>query len=380
MLRLFVTSNQISTVFCSTIAKKTHKQGDIDFLLIDNFLKKESLIELIHASSKIHSWNGTIDFSKRISDNYNLKPTLWKRFSRSVKHLPVISSFYKSSVSLYSKNKGNKDAKMIFDKINAHTPINPDMEVELFLLTQTELNTGLISYFNKPVVNYYEHGLVDYIYVLKKENVNKFYVIFEDTYGKFVEKHSIVKIDAPGYFDHDDMVIGFPAPKINMDLSINGAYSKYALILLDSSEIFNVPKEFWIKFLEKCISEIKNFEEHSVIIKPHPGQSNETLALIKDFCKDKPNIVLLSDPLQISMSVESIYIANKDQVDYVFSTYSAAEFYLAKFFGGHTQFCFLYEFIRPYYMRGPKQYADAFVELEPYINEVFYTKACKFLN
>ncbi|MBC7862801.1 MAG: hypothetical protein IAF38_07490, partial [Bacteroidia bacterium] len=160
MLRLFVTSNQISTVFCSTIAKKTHSEGDTDLLLIDNYLKKESLIELIHTTAKIHNWSSIVDFSTRIPDTYNLKPGLWKRFSRKVKHLPLISPVYKFATGIYSKGKAQEGTKIISGKLNAHFPINPDTKVQLFLLTQTALNNPLITYFNAPVINYYEHGLV----------------------------------------------------------------------------------------------------------------------------------------------------------------------------------------------------------------------------
>ncbi|HEY1039417.1 MAG TPA: polysialyltransferase family glycosyltransferase, partial [Bacteroidia bacterium] len=224
------------------------------------------------------------------------------------------------------------------------------------------------------------HGLVDYLYILQKKVVNKFYVVFAGNYQKFLDKRNISSINVQGYFEKEDMLIGFPVPKIEIDITKNGAYTKCAMILLDSSEIFNVPDVFWIRFLERCITEIKDAEKYNIIIKPHPGQSNETLALVSDFCKGKNNITLLSDPLQVSMSFESIYISNRDKVDYIFSTYSAAELYLANFFDEGTKFCFLHEFIKPYYIKGPKQYADAFTELEPYINEVFSSKACKFLS
>ncbi len=381
MLRLFVTSNQISTVFCSTIAKNTHKQGDVDVLLIDNFIKKQSLVKLIYHSSAIHTWQHVLNLSTEIPDDFNLKPNLRKRILRRIKFLPVIETIYNFLLKIVVKKKNTKELEVIHQKINEVVGISPDTPVELFLLTQTSLNNFLTAYFNTAVVNYYEHGLVDYLYILEKNRVNNFYAVFGDSFQHFLRKKGAgVIFSIQTYFSREEGLKNFPAFKFEPDFLKKHAFNKLALILLDSSEIFSVQPRFWTDYLERCLQEIDKPADYLIIIKPHPNQSNEVLQLIKDYCKQKSKVLLIEDPSLISISVESMYISYMENINYVFSTYSAASFYLAKLFPEKRVFYFLYDFVGDYYRNGPRQYVVAYTELEPYMKNVFLTENCIFLN
>ncbi|HEX7413339.1 MAG TPA: hypothetical protein VF411_04775, partial [Bacteroidia bacterium] len=63
MLRIFITSNQISTTFMSVYAKRTKDKHTKDILCIDNFYKKKALIALIKESAQVHEWDIILDFS-----------------------------------------------------------------------------------------------------------------------------------------------------------------------------------------------------------------------------------------------------------------------------------------------------------------------------
>src|ERR1051326_303072 len=153
MLRIFLCTSHLSSLFMALHAKKTHKQTFKDVLLVESPKIKRSHLKLIHDTVYIHSWNEIHEFISIANDEENLKPSLRKTLTRKLKTKPVAKQIYSSLLASHLKKENAKvktKLKSIFQSSD---------EVELNLLTQTLMNPALMELFPKAKVNYFEHGL-----------------------------------------------------------------------------------------------------------------------------------------------------------------------------------------------------------------------------
>ncbi|HXU26903.1 MAG TPA: polysialyltransferase family glycosyltransferase [Bacteroidia bacterium] len=380
MTRIFLTSCHFSSILASIITHKISKPGDKNYLLIDNFRKKESMIAWINSTKDVGNWVSVIDGSIRVDDTINLQPSLRKKITRNLKHLPVISTVYNVLLAKYQQkytSEKTQEFKRLFEQ---HNLTECD---ELFLLTQTNLNEPLQKLFPKATVNYYEHGIGDYLYFEKNNFEGTFYGLFGNEFKKYLDKKGS-KNNNPifGDFTANDLetAFGFYAPIMEKQLS-SFKNKKAIFFLMDSLETCNMPDNFWTDYLRVGLSHIENREEYILILKPHQNQSQNVIDITKTYLEESNfNYVLLDDPLLVSTAAEIIFMYLKEEIKFVISTYSSTVFYLSKFYPEKCQFILLYDFVGSYMQRAPKQYINHFTEIKPLIEGVFMSSSIKRMH
>lgn len=373
MLRIFLTSSQLSTVYMSVFAKKSKIEGCKDVLIIDNFYKKKSLLKLIEDAASFHNWDLVIDLSIKIDDTQNLKPTFKKILTRRVKNIPLIKNIYTRLLNKNQQIYTQKYKEIIKLKLGVFFSTE---KVQLNLLTQTALNKALHSLFPIAETNYFEHGQGDYYYVLKPElTKGNFYCVFSELYKNYLHKKKIDSKFVRSYLDLNDFEESITiagkscAAEVN---EIRKKKKKYILFLMDSLEIYYPPINFWTDYVERCIKEIDNANDFCWIVKPHPNQSNEVLQITKDFFeKTGLDFIMLDGPKFIPLSVEYIFVSLSSQIEAVFTTFSSAIFYLSYFYPNKSKYFILYDFVGKYFGNAPKQYATVYKDLAEMYSGMF---------
>lgn len=375
MLRIFLTSSHLSTFFMTLHARKTHRPGYTDLLLIDHFPKKRSLVKLIRETAMLHTGFTVVDLSTPLDDTANLKPSLKKQFTRTLKSKPVFNLIYRS---LY-KREVERAAQRNLDLLNQRLQLPPFDKAELYLLAETALNDALKRKFRGAAINYMEHGLPDYYFFEKNKQENAhFYCAFSGAFGAYLTKTKndnsrVHPCFAPGEFPAASTEFLERHSPAESALQLCRPGGSYALVLLQPLEQYNVEAGFWPGFLEKCIAAAGGLSNHTFIIKPHPNQSNEVIAGIGDyFSKKNLKHVVLSDAALTNTSIEVLFALWKSQVTHVFSPFSAAIFYLALLYPGTgTEYYYSYKYMKGHLGRAPEQFKKMFLAHETLINEVF---------
>lgn len=354
-----------------------------DVLIIDNAPKKEALVGLIKNVASIHKWNQVLDLSVKIDNVTNFKPNLRKRIIREIKHWHIIKSIYTILLKQHESDKIKRQHEILKNKLNLINAISINNDdVELFLLTQTSINNSLHAMFSKAEVYYMEHGLGDYLYFKNMSKKDGALFIFSDSYSQFIKNTPLATLSIKGYINSEgfDEVFSIYSNEIGDKLQKKASTNtkKWVLFLMDAAEIYLPPKHFWTDYIDKCLNEIEDLAAYTIIVKPHPLQSNDVLEITRNYFQSKNiDFILLDSSEFISLSAETIYVRNKHRIGYVFSTFSSALFYLAHFYGDKTKFYHLYHFVEPYLLKNaPKQYVYAFKELGPLIDKVFSNKNC----
>jgi hypothetical protein len=379
MTRIFLTSSHLSSIIASIIAKKESREGDQNILVIDNYFKKESLIKLIYKCDEIFHWTKIIDLSEKIQDTTDLKPGLKKTILRKIKTLPVIAGVYRMMLEKHQEKYAAEKTSELISVFNENGIIDCD---ELYMLTQTALNSALSGVFPKSEICYYEHGLGDYYYVLQKKESAAIKGVFGVEFDHYLESRNIKNKKSTGGIGREDFEqassVFYPLIQNNLN-KFRG--KKSVLFLMDALEGYNPPQHFWTDYLDQSLGNIDDLKDYVVIVKPHPNQSNGVIELTKNYLSEKKiNFVVLEEPIFISMSVEIVYTYLKNDIKYLVSTFSSAIFYLAKFYPENSKFLLMYDFVEKYIGNAPKQYVSHFYGLKPLIEEVFMSPAIEKVN
>lgn len=376
MLRLFVTSSQICTLYLSVFAKKTQKADYTDILIIDHTPKKDALVDSILEGAKIHTWSKVINLSTSVQNSVDSKPSLRKKITRKIKPLPLVRNVY----NVLHRRFVEKQKISRIELLQHHLGKQPDKAyagVFLGFLTQTAINDALIEMFPQADIGYFEHGIGDYYFVNKNRVAGSFYCVFAESFRNFIQQKNIA-LNVQGYITINDYkeacnLILEQNPKL--DISMINGNKKIVLLLLDAADIYHPPTSFWTDYLEKCISLVDHPDNYLFVIKPHPAQSNESLKLSEDyFINSGLEFAFLKDHHFTSSSLELLFHQIQNNVHSVFSTFSSATFYLAHFYPERVKYFYLYDFVKPYFKGGPRQYTDYFNQLGPYFENVFADK------
>lgn len=376
MLRIFLSTSHLSTLFMALHAKKTRTQECKDILIVENAQIKKSLLKLIHETTSIHKWDEIHDFVSITSDNENTKPTLRKTLTRKLKTKPIAKQIYNSLYDVILKNK-TKSFKEKLQTIFKNIPRSES--VELNLLTQTFMNPILLEMFPKASVRYFEHGLGDYLH---SENLKgKFICLFSEQYKKYLSEKKL-KNDFifPSASFEDFKNIGANLIQQNSILVPFKEKPACILIIMESVDMYNVKNNFWEEYLAKCVGHISNPTDHTFIIKPHPAQSHESIQITKSFFEKKNlKFKLLDSPELSGMSIEYLFPLWKENTKHVFALFSSSLFYLSVLYPEpHIIYHYSYEFMKKNIGNAPEQFKQHFLGLEELIEKVFSANCKKF--
>jgi DNA-binding Lrp family transcriptional regulator len=311
VVNVFVISNPLSALIASQIICSEEKKTQTNIAILDRYTKKASLKKEIFDILSQYNWTSVIDLSITISDEADLSPGLVRRTIRKVKNSGLVKGIYKQLQNRKMQKIDEaiyKELKPALDKFDFI-----GKKIELFFLMQTYLNNSLLNYFPNASINYFEHGLGDYILSAKSGKKDAtFYGLFAGEYKAYDKKSPL------NYRDVSVHPITEQEKK---------AGKENVLILLQNVEIYHIKDEFWIDYLKQIIA--KEGKEKKYIIKPHPLQHSNTLERIKNYLKENGldfEINAMAACIEVSFNA----IANTTTA--VYSPFSSSLFYLSKMY------------------------------------------------
>lgn len=379
MFRVFITTSQLSTIFMSIYAKTTADAGIKDILLIDNSPRKNTLIEIIKKTAiNLHQWTDVIDLSIQLMDHHDTKPSFIKRTTRKYKNSLIVKPIYSFLFSIYQKKLNNVRINELSTQILKKQ--NNNTCVSINTLTQNLVNGSLKEIFPSAKINYLEHGIGDYFYVLQqKDKSYDFSCFFADEFKTYLaNRYNTIYFSINNYiskktFENAMENLTFLIEKKLDEFRLNSF--RLVFILLDNADIFNPPDHFWNDFIVKCISSVDEKEKHFYLLKPHPNQSNGSMKKIQNvLSQSQLKYYIIDEPSLASLSAELLYFDLKNNIDYVFSTFSSASYYLSTYYSQQTKFYCLYHFVQPYFKNAPEQYKKTLIGYKELIDEVFAKK------
>lgn len=375
MLRIFLVSSHFSAILQSIYASSTKKEGDVDILMIDYPPQKKALSQLILNTNYIHKWDLKLNYAPELTDETNMRPSLKKRLTRKAKRLPVLKGIYDNMLSKH----------MIKFYADFETKIKSDLSsfnagaVQLNLLTKTGLNDVLFKLYPQAEINYFEHGIGDYMYYAQNKIKNgNLFCLFPTEFASYLKSINSPNANKISGFLEDNLFYNaIQTLEKNKVISnekdlLNLTDKKLVFILIESVEIYEVPSNFWQDCIELYLSKIDVPEDYTYILKPHPLQSFEAIAAIENYFKER-NLkhILLGNSKFINVGAELIFYFFAKQTKYVFSLFSSSVYYFTKLYPSADIKCYHgYKLFEQYTKNSPKQFTDIYKGLEPIITNV----------
>ncbi len=381
-LRIFLTTSQICTVYATMLAKNSHQQNDVDILFIDGSKRKQGLIDLITKTSKIYPWTLLHDFSIPMGEDHDYNPTIGKNITRKFKNWPFIKSIYDFMLKKHMDRIDIHYRKELLLQLNPY--LTKDTQISLYMLTQTYLNSPLMQLFPSASINYIEHGMGDYYYILDpKTPKGNFYCLFSEGYKKFLTKNG----QSANWVKNLPDVNSFSeiAKQLNNDQEnkSNVDYLKIpelpiVFILLEAVDMYNVKSAFWSDYLDHIFLQLEKPKQYHYLLKPHPMQSAESMvATTKHLDSLGYSYSILDESQLINTSAEVLFSIWEKQTRHVFCLFSSGCYYLSQLYTGtNIQYWYSTEFLSHYISNAPPQFKKMFVEIRPIIEEVL-TEKCK---
>lgn len=375
---IFVVSNPISCIHASVLMKQFINESNQAVLILDKGKRKASFnAEILNCAGK--QWNHVIDLGEIIDDTSNLKPSLRKRITRKIKHVwplkPVYDRLLNKYLERYNKEIEEK-LKLNLNFINS----NRD-EMNIYMLTQTMVNSALVNLFPKAHYNYFEHGLPDYLFSFKKQEIKaeNFYCLFHEGFLSYTQKHNMAGpaikplMNKDQYLDHCRLI--FANNSIIKQLE-NKIPDKSVLIIMQSLEKYELGIEFWLMYLKK----IAMHEKGMFILKPHPHQSNEVLQQLSDqLTANGIQNKILNQSAETSFSSEVMFSTLSHKFSAVYSPFSYSVYFLSYLFKQDgINFYESYTAMKSYIGKAPQQYQKQFLEHEEIIRDCFAINATPF--
>ena len=375
MVRIFVCPSHLSALYMIIYARKTRKENTKDVLILDWPDKRRSLIKVITDTKKIYDWSTVIDLSQTLDDSHDLAPSSKKKFIRKIKSNPFIKPVYDFLLKRHRK----KQEKIEEQKItSARAGMGEVTEVNI--LTQTGIINSLFKLFPKADVNYFEHGMGDYFLIQKVKHPRfNFYCVFADRFKKYLTQKKLPAEYVKECITPQEF-IAIAGETIERSDEKNEILSRYkiegkkVIILLESVEIYNVPDNFWTDFLDLCMSKIKNPQDYTFILKPHPAQSFKAIEISKNHMINhhKVKTLVIENSYSVNYSVEVLYSLWNDSAEYVFTVFSSGIYYISKIYANkQTNYFYAFDFFKGYTKQAPQQFLYIFNGLEDLVKNVF---------
>jgi hypothetical protein len=126
-----------------------------------------------------------INLSTEISDNVDFLPNTRKNLTRKLKTKFPIKYVYNFLLNIHLKKQQKSEANIILNKLSSLGNVT-----ELNILTQTSVNETLFKLYPQAGINYFEHGLGDYVFVQQKAKSFNFYGVFADKFKNYLQQKS----------------------------------------------------------------------------------------------------------------------------------------------------------------------------------------------
>lgn len=349
--RIFLTTSPINCLFYLIYLRQHPVEGVKDILVIDSGgIQTTTTTQFIRELAAQHPWFQLMDFSHALPVGQSISPkaSLRKRLTWRLKKAPVFKPVYSALLKVYKNRHDKHYARRIKKQLLEN--IAPESVSTLFLNTKTHLNSTFTGLFKTAEVIYMEHGMGDYFILEQEKNLPmKFSCLFDEAFRKYLApaRAEIVPFYYAQYFQEavQNYLTGHRAA---VDFrSIPHPTKKNLLVLLQNVEFFGIDPAIQLTFLDSIFTEM-GAGDYYFILKPHPRQSAEVIAFIKNYLDAKGVAYYLLDAEELkSINIEIIFAAWQEKITAVFTMFSSALFYLSKLFpSNEIRFFYNYEILR----------------------------------
>lgn len=331
-----------------------------DALIICNGHMNQKSFEKLNGLISQHNWNQIIKTHQELKTLQNKKVSFIKKITRKTRKFAIIKPFYNFTRELYEQKKKKK----IKNRLSMTLSIPNNSSVELNLLTETTINNALLELYPNSTVNYFEHGLSDYVIIESMLKPTKFYCLFNDEFKSYLnEKQKNQHIIAPIYqnyhfYEITATYLSYFKSEFQDAFPILAEKSKYVLVLMQDFENLGVTPRIHTQFFEKIKSQFgENLSSKVFLIKPHPKQSRDVMKEVEQYLKKaKLNYTFLKEPIFQYTSIELFFYLFKDSTSHVFSFYSSGLFYLSKLYSdSNIKFMYTFDYISTEISRMPPE-------------------------
>lgn len=378
MTRIFLTSSHFSTLLMAVYARDTREEGTKDILLIDRAKRKPAVIKHFRDAAAAYAWTAVHDLSIPISHTDDYAPGFVKKMTRRFKSKPLIRNIYNFLLEHHQK----KTIKEQQELLRKHIGIQ-DEHVTLFAIKETVLFDALQALFPKAEMNHFEHGLSDYTLLMTDPpSHGNFYCVFADPFRKFLSGKNISfsfvqPFLHPGTFS-DVCKAYFNAEKeAAAELKkICSPGKKYALVIMQPVEIYQIDSHsFWSVFFDKCRAQIDDPSTVTFIIKLHPYQAKSAAGIAENYFRKYGLQHTILPETMASSGIEISFSLWQEHINYVFSPYSSALFYISRLFPNAGRTCYYdFELISNFNQRSPAHFVKLWNDSRPLISGVFAEK------
>ena len=368
-LHIYLTTSHISTVYSIVHAKHSHNGKNV--IVIDYAPKKKSLLKHMYTCIHQMEWTKVVDFSTAIHDETNIKPGFRKRLVRRLKTNFLIKPVYDSLLKAYMKKDNERLLLMMDKKLNE---FKGEKNIRLYFLYQTRLNDVLSAYFPQAEIHFIEHGLGDYIFNLSSKD--QFHCVFAESYKNYLQKKQLPSQHVHSYFNESTFTEICSAEKFeNLPVISNDT----VLFIMQPLDIYNVKGNFWKALCEKLVEVTELRKNQTLLVKPHPLQSNESRDWVKHYFESRNYTIIFINDTHSNAGIEVLFPHIKANVKYVFSLFSSSVFYLSAFNrDAEIRFYYSYDFLKHYLHNAPLQFKNRYLEGEELIREIFAQRCIEF--
>jgi hypothetical protein len=185
MLRIFITTSQISCAYMTLYARSTWKEGMVDVLLVDTGVRRSDVIRSIERMTAHHRWNLFKSYSQEVSASHRFQPTLRKRLTRKWKELPLLRPIYAALLERHLRSQDRRYAASIQAELVLLT--KQGEACVLHAHTETYLLRPLRIMFPDAKSLFFEHGQGDYIYIDEGGSPRGiFFALFAEPFKRYV--------------------------------------------------------------------------------------------------------------------------------------------------------------------------------------------------
>jgi hypothetical protein len=378
MVRIFVCTSQINALYMILYARHTAQPGHKDVLLLDSVPKRQGLIDLLLSSDKLYPWTRMIDLSIPVAQEGEVAPGLRKKLTRRLRERALVKPVYNFLLKRHLAKRSAAEKRLILDKLSGLGEVT-----ELNLLTQTMANDSLRAMFPHAKVNYFEHGIGDYLFVTQMKPPFDYYCLFADSFRNYLDQKNIpsgfVKA-VPGSEQFAQLAREALDKNPDRDKIVSAVSTpgKKVIIFLESMETVHVDDAYWTDYLDLCIAQVPNPKDYLFVLKPHHNQSARALKISADHISQVRGLrtLIVQDSVCFNTSIEVLNQLWNDSSEYAFSTYSSGLFYISRLYANpRVKYCYAYDFFRKYMKRTPRHFARVYEDINGIIKQVCATNA-----
>lgn len=373
MTRIFVTPSQVCALYMILYARQTRKEGDHDILILDSPPKKNFLINAILDTKNVYPWSEIIALGPAVEDDTEMVAGMRKKLTRKLKEKPLFKPVYSFLLKQYTKKRERRESATIAEKLKNSAEVG-----EINFVTQTLANSTLLNMFPKAKVNYFEHGIGDYVFIQDVPQKDfGFYCLFGSSFKKYLDEKN-KRSDYVQPLDYTDFsLFASQILKANpvteaLKQSIKG--KKIACVILENMHVFEVPDHYYTDYIDLCVKQIANPKDYLFVLKSHFTQTKKSVEDSVRLLREKygVEVMVIDNKNLMGYSVEVLFTLWKEQVDYVFATYSSGIFYTSVLYkSNHTKFYYNYDFLKPYLAHAPTQFANTYRSGKELVEKVF---------